>query len=122
MSFEKLKIVNKHKFVSFITHLHWFYKELNIKKIASIFRSVTICIDRENFPNPEEHSWALKLFASSILQGLGMPYWLTGDIFNEDASHGSVKVDIDCDSSKVPGLEVVDVLLQGVCRNLEDFR
>jgi hypothetical protein len=46
---------------------------------------------------------------------------LTGKALRESPDEGAVRIDMDADSRQIPGLQVVDILLQAVQRRLPGY-
>ncbi len=116
--FSNLKQVNKHKLLSIIVHLQWLLSEIKRVKIGHQLKSVRFIIDKENFPKEEKCGALVKTFISASLQSTGMDISLTGKSFREDASEGSVVVDIAGESEKNVGIRYVDILIQAVLRKV----
>lgn len=119
--YSKLKAVNQHKLVALISHLQWLFAQLRATGTASRLGRATLVIDREDFPQPVTECGALvKAFMCSGLQGAGMSYRTTGRAMKEATDEGAVVVEVHGDSSAHAGLQLVDILLQVVQRQLQD--
>jgi len=108
--------INKYKVLSIIIHIQWIISEIKKTNIGQQLKSVTIEIDRENFPNEKICSKLIKDFFASGLQSSGMDITLTGKAYKENADEGAVKVNTSGDSKKSIGINFVDILLQDVLR------
>jgi len=114
--FSKLKPINKHKILSIIELFHWFYIEIEKRKLGHQLKSVEVIIDNENFPSERDCGILVKHIISASLQSAGMHYALTGKALDECAQEGAVNVNIAGKSENVVGIRFVDVLLQRVLR------
>jgi hypothetical protein len=115
----ELKPLNQHKIVAIVAHLQWLFTRLRSTRTASRLGRVELVIDRENFAHPIKSCGKLvKAFVSSGLQAAGMSYRLTGRAPSEEPHQGAVTVDVEGDSRQVVGLQLVDILLQVVQRQV----
>lgn len=120
--YDRLKPVHKHNFVSLVAHHHWLFEQIGRLQIGDSLLSVAFAVDQENFPQPvQECAWFLKLWACAALQSAGVSIKLTGAALGETNVGGAVTVQVDADSRNKPGLQLVDILLQGVARDVRGF-
>ena len=118
----RLKDINRHKVMSMMAHIQWLTAELKRVRIADQLCAVKVVIDRENFPEPSSVcADLLKLHVAASLQAAGMSVRLTGRAPFEIHDEGAVVIDVNADSRNIPGLQVVDVLLQAVQRRLPSY-
>lgn len=119
--FENLKGINKYKTLSILAHFHWLVAEIERVRLGSELRTVSILVDREDFPAPSRCAELLKLHIAAELQAVGMSVKLTGRVFRERYSEGAITIDVGSDSSASFGLELTDVLIQAVQRRLPGY-
>lgn len=117
-------IKNTHvaKFVSMIAHFQALFWLLENQNLGGSLARFDVRVDCENFPEPDLVSWGLKTWVAAGLQSVGMRENLTGEAWVEAHNTGAVTVDVDCNSALSPGLQFVDILLQGTLRGLPAFR
>jgi hypothetical protein len=114
--------VNTHKYFSVLVEFNRLIDAIGKTGEGPNLKEVFVYVDNESFKVPEECAWGLKWFIAACLQAIGMSNKLNGNAPNEEAEEGAVQLKVDCDSAKYPGIQYVDILLQGVKRDLEDFK
>ncbi len=116
-----LKGINRHKVVSTLTHLEWLTKELKRTSLGAQLGSVKIVLEREDIPLPRDCAEFLRLFVVASLQSVGMSARLTWRALREAPDEGAITIDPGAESADNPGLQFVDILLQGVQRGLPGY-
>lgn len=116
-----LKDVNQHKYLCIALHATQLVELLAARDRVKRLTEVEVMIDRENFPNPSFCAWGLKWWIAAQLQGRGMHYSLNGNAPHETCSEGNVRVNADADSKSSSGLQLVDILAQGVFRKVPGY-
>ena len=119
--YQKLKGVNRWKFLSIVTHIQWLVNEIQRVRLGRQISSAELHVDRENFSLPSVCAKMLKQFFAAALQSVGMSTRTTGCAWTESPKQGAVRVDVDCDSRCSVGLQYVDILLQAVQRKLPGY-
>lgn len=118
---KELKGINRHKVVSTIAHLAWLTEEVRRADLGPQLGSVEIVLDREDIPLPHDCAEFLRLFIAASLQAVGMSARLTWRTLNEEPDRGAITVNPNAESMKTPGVQFVDVLIQGVQRGLPGY-
>lgn len=118
---EGLKGINRHKVISTVAHLGWLMGELERKALGPQLGAARIVLDREDIPLPRDCSEFLRLFIATSLQAAGMSRRLTWRALWMDGGSGAVTVSPEADSAHSAGLQMVDILLQGVQRGLPGY-
>jgi hypothetical protein len=110
----RLKGINRYKVMSMVAHIQWLTAELKRVSLADQLCTVKVVVDRENLPTPSACAELLKLHVAASLQAAGMSVRLTGRALRERHDEGAVVIDVNADSRDIPGLQLVDMLLQAV--------
>jgi len=118
---EGLKGINRHKVISTIAHLGWLTEELKRRSLAAQLGSVRMVLDREDIPLPRDCSEFLRMFVTTSLQAVGMSARLTWRALGGEPGEGAITIDPGGESADHPGLQFVDILLQGVQRGLPGY-
>ncbi len=116
-----LKAVNLHKVCSLITHVQRMREVLSGDQIAPMLAQLHLVADQENLPQSDRAAKLVRLFLAANANFAGMMTGSFADLESMSASDGSVSVDLNGRSSESAGLQLVDIMVQGVHRKLDGF-
>lgn len=116
-----LKAVNKHKLFSLIAHAQRLREVLVGDRIGRALAQLRLVADRENLPQAAQAASLVRLFLAATARSAGMRTGSIDELLQGSPDAGRVTVDLDGDSAAVAGLQLVDVMVQGVNRQLDGF-
>jgi hypothetical protein len=116
-----LKPVNQQKLFSFVVHLQRLGTLFPDEKIASQLAQLHLVADREDLPQSVEAARLVRMSLAATAREAGMKSVNIEEVFKTSPSVGAVTVDLDGDSARLPGLQLVDVMIQGANRRLDGY-